>query len=351
MTHAARVPALLLVALVLALPAFAAAQATEGTFTHVVRDGETLASIAQSYYGNPRRETVLVAENGLTAQGGAPIRVGQRLTVPFVTYHEVQAGETWPELARRFYGDARRAFALIEANGGSASEQPDEGAELLVPYPLRHVTTQGQNVVRVASVYYPGGSREDARRVRRFNNLRTMRLTRGQIVLVPVASLTLTEEGRGAIAEATGVAPRAGEVRELQASIDAELPELEEHVRRGRFPEAVALGNRFLGSRQLTGNQMVTVQRQLATAFVALGRNDLAVAAFLAALERQPDLELDSLTTSPTVLAAFQRAQAQHEEATAAAEAAAAEEAAAAAAAEAEAAVERPPPAASDGAP
>ena len=331
--------------LALALPGVAAAQVEGGTFTHVVREGETLASIAQSYYGDPRRETVLVAENGLTAQGGAPIRVGQRLTVPFVTYHEVQEGESWPELARRFYGDARRAFALIEANGGSASEQPDAGAELLVPYPLRHVTTQGQNVVRVATVYYPGGSREDARRVRRFNNLRTMRLTRGQIVLVPLSSLTLTEEGRSAIAAVIGSAPRAGEVRALQASIDAELPELEEHVRRGRFPEALALGNRFLGSRQLTGNQMVTVQRQLGTAFVALGRNDLAVAAFLAALERQPDLQLDSLTTSPTVLVAFEAARTQYEAAVAAAEAEAAAAAASAAADEEEVAVERPPPA------
>ena len=38
------------------------ARADYPTYIHVVREGETLASIAQVYYGDPRREAVLVAE-------------------------------------------------------------------------------------------------------------------------------------------------------------------------------------------------------------------------------------------------------------------------------------------------
>ena len=53
------------------------ARADGSFFVHVVRPGETLASIAQRYYGDPRRESVLVAENGLTTQGGAAIVVGR----------------------------------------------------------------------------------------------------------------------------------------------------------------------------------------------------------------------------------------------------------------------------------
>jgi phosphohistidine swiveling domain-containing protein len=54
------------------------------TLVHIVRPGETLASIAEMYYGNARRESVLVAENGLTSEGGSSIVVGLRLSVPTV---------------------------------------------------------------------------------------------------------------------------------------------------------------------------------------------------------------------------------------------------------------------------
>ncbi|MFW5921462.1 MAG: LysM peptidoglycan-binding domain-containing protein, partial [Polyangiales bacterium] len=274
---------------------------------HVVRPGETLASIAQRYYGDPKRESVLVAENGLTEQGGAAIVVGLRLVVPWVTYHVVQEGERWNELAARFYGDPRRAFVLVDANDGTAGEQPDEGAEILIPYPLRHVAEQGDTVTKVAQLYYE--DHKAGRTLRRFNGIRGRRLTRGQIVLVPLQDLVLSEEGREAIEEETGRKPASGKIRELQAQIDQKLPKLEEHLDEGRYAEALVLGNRLLGAGKLTGNQIVTIQRRLATAYVALGRSDLAAQAFAEALARQPDMELDGMRSSPTVLSAFRQAK------------------------------------------
>jgi hypothetical protein len=40
--------------------------------------------------------------------------------------------------------------------------------------------------------------------------------------------------------------------------------------------EAVSLANQLLGAGQLTGNQIVPLQRELGTALVALDREDLA---------------------------------------------------------------------------
>ncbi len=290
----------------------ASAHAQFPTFIHVVRDGETLASIAQRYYGDPRRESVIVAENGLETQGGVPIVIGLRLVVPAVAYHRVVAGETWASIAERYYGAASRAFTIQDANPSVDGAQPAEGAELLVPYPLRHVADQRDTVQRVAQTYYDDA--QAARTIRRFNDLRSTRLTRGQVILVPLAQLVMSEEGRRVVTEAMPVAaPPAdgGDVRELQERISTELPVLQEAVRRGRYTEGLAMGNRLLGAGELTGNQIVTIQRALAVAYVALERPDLAVAAFVEALTRQPDLELDSRRTSPTVLAAFEEARAR----------------------------------------
>jgi LysM repeat protein len=292
--------------LVLATFAFRAESEAQTGFAHVVGVGETLASIAQRYYGDPRKETVLVTENGLTEQEGVRIVVGMRLSVPAVSHHRVTAGERWSTIAQRYYGDVRRAFVLVEANRGS-SDEPAEGAELLIPYPLRHVAGSGETVQRVASAYLTG-SEENVRMLIRFNGLSGTRLSRGQVVLVPLPDLVLSEEGRTAYEAATGTSS-GGEIRALQESVSAQLPLLAEHVRRGRYLEAVGLGHRLLGAGHLTGNQIVTVQRELGTAYVALDRVDQAVIAFRAALERQPDLELDTVRTSPRVLEAFMRAR------------------------------------------
>lgn len=296
-----------------------AAHAEFPSFVHVVREGETLASIAQRYYGDPRREGVLVAENGLEAQGGAAIVVGMRLVIPQVAYHRVSAGETWAMIAERTYGDVRRAYAIVEANPAVESSQPPEGAELLLPYPLRHVADQRDTLNRVAQLYFDDTSA--SRTLRRFNFLRRTQLTRGQVILVPLPNLTLSPEGRRIVADATGVVPNGGEVRALQERIGAELPALQEHVRAGRYTETIALGNRLLGAGELTGNQVVTIERSLAVAYVALGREDLAIAAFLEAMRHQPDFELDTRRTSPTVLHALEAARAERDRAAAGAQA------------------------------
>jgi LysM repeat protein len=286
----------------------ASGAAAEETLVHIVRPGETLASIAELYYGDARRESVLVAENGLTSEGGSSIVVGLRLSIPTVSYHKVQEGETWPVLAARFYGDPARAFALIEANRGSSGEQPDPGAELLIPYPVRHVASQSDSLRKLSKTYY--GLNKEQKIIRRFNQLKHNWLGRGQLLLLPIDDLVLSEKGK-AVAEASRAsAAEGGDVRKKQEAIDAQLPELREHVKRGRYADAVAMANRLLGGGDITAGQTVTIQRELGTALVALGREDLAQQAFAAMLVEQPFMELDTVRTSPKVLAVFERAQA-----------------------------------------
>lgn len=284
----------------------AAAQA-EVALVHIVRPGETLASIAELYYGDARRESVIVAENGLNTEGGSAIEVGLRLVVPTVSFHRVVEGETWADLATRFYGDARRAFVLIEANGSKSGAQPDVGAVLLVPYPLRHVADQNEPLRKLAKTYY--SSMSGINTIRRFNENTKARVVRGQILLVPLADLVLGPQGKK-LAEAQLDAPPAdSELREKQAKIDEQLPALRDHVREGRYADAVAMANRLIGGGDLSGSQIVTIHRELGNALCALGRDDLARDAFVVLLGQQPDAEFDSMRTSPKVLRVFEQAR------------------------------------------
>jgi LysM repeat protein len=275
---------------------------------HIVRPGETLAAIAELYYGEPRREAVLVAENGLGLEGGTAIVPGLRLSIPTVSYHRAQEGDTWAALAERYYGDVRRAFVLIDANAGNANKPPAVGAQLLVPHPLRYAAGAHDPVRQAARDFYDG-SNKTIGMLRRFNGLKSPHVNRGEILLLPLSSLVLSAQGKKLAQQQGRALAQAAQARELQLSVQDQLPLLREHVQQGRYVEAVELANQLIGMSPLTGNQVVTIQRELGTALIALDREDLALLAFKTLLEQQPDMELGLGDTSPRVLHALDTAK------------------------------------------
>lgn len=272
---------------------------------HIVRPGETLKSIGELYYGE-RRESVLAAENAL--EPNVPIVPGMRLVIPTVRYHRVQAGESWAELAERYYADVRRAFVLVEANSGNSNRAPAAGQVLLVPYPLRYVSSAHDPVRQAARDFFDSSNKAIAM-LRRFNALKTTRSVRGEVLLVPLSNLVLSEQGRQHAAAQGKDLGQLGQARDKQVAAQDALPTLRQHVLEGRYVEAVALANQLLGWGELTGNQLVTVQRELGTALIALDRDDLAFEAFKSLLEQQPDVELGLGDTSPRVLKVLDRAR------------------------------------------
>jgi len=294
---------------------FGARAHAEPAIIHSVKPGETLTSIGQLYYGDTHHDFVLASENALEA--GINPAVGMRLLIPSVKYHRVAEGDTWNTIAERYYGEPRRAFALLEANPGHANKKtPEVGAQLIIPYPLRY-TAQGHDPLRQAAREFYDGSSRAMTLLRRFNGIKNanVKIERGEVLLLPLSTLVLSESGFKAAQVQGQLLSQAAAALDKQAldkqkSANEQLPLLREHVQQGRYVEAVALAHQLLGAGQLSGNQLVTIHRELGTALIALDREDLALEAFKALLQQQPDIELGLSDTSPRVLNVLDRARA-----------------------------------------
>lgn len=290
--------ALALAALALALAAPAHA------FPHVLRRGESLAKIAERVYGRIENEKILVAANGLDVGGGVPTAAGQRIELPALQHVRVAAGDTWATLAEALLGHPDRQDVLSAANESSPWMTPAEGAEIVVPYNLRVIVGPTDTVVSIAQRFM--GNKEKAWILDRYNFLKGHTPKRGDVLLVPLTSLQLTEAGR-AEASAAVAAERtqaAGGTRDAQRRAEAEIPSLLGDVRGGRYLDATQRGARMLAFGDLSRPQLATIHRQLLEAYAALEARGHASAACRAWREADPDATLDPVHLAPKLLAA-----------------------------------------------
>jgi LysM repeat protein len=289
----------------LVLAASATLVGDASAFTHVVSQGETLAQIAITFYGTPRFETALVGANALDAHGGSAIVAGQPLEIPAPSHHRVAENETWAELARVHLGDAKRAEILARANGGVSWVQPATGQEIEVPAIVAHIAAEGETVPQLSQRYL--GDVNRGWELDAYNNRRgDQRLLRGDVILVPLIDVALTEEGKKAARAAADRIRTEGSGRayEVQRRAEADIPPLLADVRAGRYVDAVAKGNRLLGSGDLTRPQLASIHRALIDAYVALEAPGLAAGACAAWRTNATDLRLDARNVSPKVRAA-----------------------------------------------
>lgn len=294
---------LALTALLLSGSAASDAQA----FTYVVQKGDTLASIAEQFYGRIQHEKILVSANALDAHGGTPIVPGMRLEVPAVSHRRVKKGDTWAALATELLGAPHRADVFAIANGTSPWLPPAEGSEIVVPYNLPVVIGGGDTIVTIAFKFM--GDMNKAWVLDHYNGLKGKNLTRGDVVLVPLTDLPLSEQGRAAAQSSAGAlcSQAAGETRQAQRKVAGELPALIADVKNGRYVDAVTRGSRFLASGALSRPQLATVHRQLLEAYAALDAPGLATAACSQWRANDPGAALDPVLMSPKLIAACER--------------------------------------------
>ncbi len=271
---------------------------------HVVQQGDTLAAIAERYYGKIQHERLLVAANRLDVQGGIPLVVGMRLEVPTASHYIVKKGDTWAALSLRFLGQSQRSDVLSMSNGSSPWMTPETGARIVIPYNLALTIVSDETIVSIAQKYL--GDRNKAWMLTRYNDLKKGNLERGAVLLVPLTDIELSEEGQKLATEYKGMETdtTSTDQRREQKRVAGEIPALIADVHGGRYVDAVARGNRFVATRALTTTQLAIVYRQLLEAYVALDAQGLAAAACGEWKTADPSAALDPVKLSPKIIAA-----------------------------------------------
>lgn len=276
-------------------------------FSHIVKPGETLSQIAARVYGEARKETVLAGANALDVQGGSAIVPGMRIEIPAPAHHTVIAGDTWSSLALTWLGDGRRSDVLARHNHAVAWVDPPIGLAVEIPAVIAHIAADGDTSATIAARYWGDANR--GWELNAFNGRHEAPLQRGEIVLVWLPGLELSDAGKGEALLSTGQVGSQSDTGRLdiQRRADAELPLLADDVRQGRYIEAVARANRIVASGPLTRPALALIYRALLEAYVALGADTAATAACASWRANDPNPRLDPSLTSPKVREACAR--------------------------------------------
>ncbi len=271
-------------------------------FPHVAQKGETLAALAERYYGRIQFERVLARANFLDGSSSAGLTPGMILEVPALTYRQVRQDETWQTLALELLGDERRHILLAQVNGHKPWVEPELGQLIAIPYNLTWVATGQESLATLAYRFL--GSTKHAYRLTTYNQLGDRKLKRGDLLLLPLSDLPLTAEGLAAAkAAATKLIEQThGDQFEEQKRSHHQTKELSQEVQSGRYIPAVARGTQLLSSGNLTQSGRGKVHFLLLQAYVALGAQGLARTSCRAFRSLRPQAKLDPFMVSPKII-------------------------------------------------
>ena len=305
--------------------------ARAGELAHTVRPGESAASLAKKYYGDPDQGELLLRYNGRSIPR---IRTGERLRVPYCDAHEARMGDSWSELARLHLGRASADSTLAELNGSAPGEPLEVGESIVLPVVLRHSLASGETLTTIARRFYGDGGK--AGLLRAFNRIQdARRLPAGTKLEIPLVSLRLREvERERALPEAATRKPAdapALEPTEIPETAPlAEAPAAastnsSSHEPERHFEEGIVEAQRsFTGGDYDRAREILETLREivastgtawdrhelgrlLAFVYIAFDRDDEACDAYLSTSLPLASGELDPDLVSPRILHALSR--------------------------------------------
>ena len=306
---------------VLAASLLAAGPVAAGERLHTVAAGESAASVAKAYYGEPKLGELLLRYND---RSGNVLQPGERLTIPFSDVYRARPGDTWSVLAKRRLGRAWASPALAALNGYEAGQPLPVGARIGIPLVLRHPLARGESLSSLADRFY--GDAQKAAMLQSFSRIDdAKRLAVGTPLEIPlIVSLRLEADSirtapkdKAAVAVPPPPPPRLPEKAVAAPSPKAEIPPSPPEERRFEAPLAEA-GRSFTEGEYdrarealealrdpVAGTGAVSDRREwgqlMAFVYIALDRDEDACAAYRTTPAPVEPASLDPDLISPRI--------------------------------------------------
>ncbi len=283
------------------------AASAASAFPYRIVPGDTGASLAEKMYGSPTWESTLRAVNHLAPD--EPLTPGQRIELPSSETYRARPGDTWPDIAARILGDAKRAELLADANDTMPWLPPELGQDVIIPFGMHYLVQPGDSLVGVAFRFL--GDRERALTIDRYNHLEGKALQPGQIVDIPLVGLTLTPAGRETEATALrGLCPTPNGARSPTSAtaLDARLADVRARYDHGDYLGTVASGEALDSNAALASNKRARLLEWLTNAYVALESPTHASEACSRWKRALSSWKADPVRMSPKVLRACENA-------------------------------------------
>ncbi len=272
------------------------------TVAYRARPRDTLELVAAEFYGDRTRGTLVARASKITKPRA--LRPGERLRVPVPRHIVTQTGDSWASLAETYLGDPRRAELLAEHNRAPADDTLlPSGTSIVIPIVIPYTAEGRQTLASIASAVT--GDAKLAGLIARYNFLDREVLEAGQAIQVPVVNVALAPTKVPPFdAEATG---RRDRQRAAQTRAATAIPIAMQAWREGDLvAAAAALSPLELDLEFLPTRQAVDVSVLVGAMHVASGDHKLAQEAFRRALVRAPRHTLEAYVWSPKICAVWQ---------------------------------------------
>ncbi|MCC6999434.1 MAG: LysM peptidoglycan-binding domain-containing protein [Deltaproteobacteria bacterium] len=283
----------------------ARAAGTRPTVMHTLQAGDTAELLAAEYYGNRQLAVFILAANGISHE--QKLKVGMKLRIPTSWKYTVQAGDTLGALAQAELGDARRASYLGDVNGLASGAVLVTGAELSMPFHLRHVTAGVESYKDIARAYY--GDPRKADLLKQYNFKSGASEGPNTELLIPIEFVRV-RPSKLPVEDPAVAAAEAERLKDAAARVASALELARTRLRDGRFEDVIStLSLKLLSETDPGEAELAEIQWLLGNAHVALGQRTLAIEAFREVRARRPKMKLDPALISPKVRAVFAAAR------------------------------------------